>query len=145
MELDDELRKLGDSELVARVRACDDAPYAELYRRHRHAATALARTLTDRAAADDVVAEAFEKLLLRIRCGGGPQTAFRPYLLQTVRTVAVDSSRRARRLVAVEDTDTPAEVVGTPEDSLFDTVYERTTLARAFGTLPDRWQTFLWL
>ncbi len=24
-------------------------------------------------------------------------------------------------------------------------MYQRTTLARAFGTLPDRWQTFLWL
>ncbi len=145
MQLDDELRRLGDAELVARVRAREDAPYAELYRRHRHAATALARTLIDRAAADDVVADAFEKLFLRIRSGGGPQTAFRPYLLQTVRTVAVDSSRRARRVVVADDPDQPDETVGTPGDSLFDTVYERTTLARAFGALPDRWQTFLWL
>jgi RNA polymerase sigma factor (sigma-70 family) len=145
VELGDELRKLGDAELVARVRTRDDAPYAELYRRHRRAATALARTLTDRAAADDVVAEAFEKLLLRIRAGGGPQTAFRPYLLQTVRTVAVDSSRRGRRVVVADDPNATSDLLGSPDDSLFDSVYERTTLARAFGALPGRWQTFLWL
>ncbi|MBF4764613.1 sigma-70 family RNA polymerase sigma factor [Nocardioides islandensis] len=145
VELGDELSRLGDADLVARARDGEDAPYAELFRRHRPAATALARTLTDRAAADDVVAEAFEKLLTRIRAGGGPQSAFRPYLLQTVRTVSVDASRRTRRLVVADDPEAAAEPDAPPEDSLFDTVYERTTLARAFGALPDRWQTFLWL
>ncbi len=33
----------------------------------------------------------------------------------------------------------------TTDDPLFDTVYQRTTLGRAFGALPDRWQTILWL
>jgi RNA polymerase sigma factor (sigma-70 family) len=141
----EELNRLGDAELVARARAGEHAPYAELFRRHQPAATALARTLTDHAAADDVVAEAFEKLLMRIRAGGGPQSAFRPYLLQTVRTVAVDSSRRVRRLVVADDPEATADPDARPEDSLFDTVYERTTLARAFGALPDRWQTVLWL
>ena len=145
MELGDELSRLADAELVSRARSGQDAPYAELFRRHQPAATALARTLTDRAAADDVVAEAFEKLLMRIRAGGGPQSAFRPYLLQTVRTVAVDASRRTRRLVVADDPASVADPDAEPDDSLFDRVYERTTLARAFGALPDRWQTFLWL
>ena len=145
MEHGEELNRLGDAELVARARTGEHASYAELFRRHQPAATALARTLTDHAAADDVVAEAFEKLLLRIRAGGGPQSAFRPYLLQTVRTVAVDSSRRVRRLVVADDPETAADPDAPPEDSLFDTVYEKTTLARAFGALPDRWQTVLWL
>ncbi|MEO6509374.1 MAG: sigma-70 family RNA polymerase sigma factor [Nocardioides sp.] len=145
MEHGEELNRLGDADLVSRARAGEDGAYAELFRRHQPAATALARTLTDRAAADDVVAEAFEKLLLRIRAGGGPQSAFRPYLLQTVRTVAVDSSRRVRRLVVADNPEATAQPDAPPEDSLFDTVYERTTLARAFGALPDRWQTVLWL
>ncbi len=145
MEPGDELTRLADADLVARARSGQDAPYAELFRRHQPAAIALARTLTDRAAADDVVAEAFEKLLLRIRAGGGPQSAFRPYLLQTVRTVSVDASRRTRRLVVAEDPHATADPDAEPDDTLFDTVYQRTTLARAFGALPDRWQTFLWL
>jgi RNA polymerase sigma factor (sigma-70 family) len=145
VELGDELAKLADAELVSRARSGQDAPYAELFRRHQPAAIALARTLTDRAAADDVVAEAFEKLLMRIRAGGGPQSAFRPYLLQTVRTVAVDASRRTRRLVVADDPEAVADPDVEPDDSLFDRVYEKTTLARAFGALPDRWQTFLWL
>ncbi len=41
-----------------------------------------------------------------------------------------DGRRRAR----------PAE-----DDELVDAVHERTTLARAFAALPERWQTFLWL
>src|SRR5215207_2987933 len=145
VELGDELTRLADAVLVSRARSGQDPPYPELFRRHQPAAIALARTLTDRAGADDVVAEAFEKLLLRIRAGGGPQSAFRPYLLQTVRTVAVDASRRTRRLVVADDPEATAEPDARPEDSLFDKVYQRTTLARAFGALPDRWQTFLWL
>ncbi len=145
MELGDELASLADADLVSRARSGEDAPYAELFRRHQPAAIALARTLTDRAAADDVVAEAFEKLLMRIRAGGGPQSAFRPYLLQTVRTVCVDAARRNRRLVVADDPEAVADPDAEPDDSLFDRVYEKTTLARAFGALPDRWQTFLWL
>jgi RNA polymerase sigma factor (sigma-70 family) len=145
VERGNELTRLADAELVSLARSGQDAPYAELFRRHQPAAIALARTLTDRAAADDVVAEAFEKLLVRIRAGGGPQSAFRPYLLQTVRTVAVDASRRTRRLVVADDPESVADPDAEPDDSLFDRVYEKTTLARAFGALPERWQTFLWL
>jgi len=140
----DEVATLGDAELVARSRDGEDESYAELFRRHQPAALGLARTLTDHSAADDIVAEAFEKLLLRIRGGGGPESAFRPYLMQTVRTVAVDASRRTSRLVVADEPEA-GQPAGPPEDSLFDTVYERTTLARAFGALPERWQTFLWM
>ena len=122
-----------------------DEPYAELYRRHQPAALALARTLTEHTSADDIVSEAFEKLLQRIRGGGGPEAAFRPYLLRTVRTVAVDASRRTRRLVVAEDPEDAARTPTTDDDALVDAVHERTTLARAFAALPERWQSFLWL
>src|SRR5215218_4961774 len=139
---------LGDADLVAQVREGPDdsyaEPYAELYRRHQPAALALARTLTEHTSADDVVSEAFEKLLQRIRGGGGPDAAFRPYLLRTVRTVAVDASRRTRRLVVVEDPE-DALASSSDDDALVDGVHERTTLARAFTALPERWQSFLWL
>ncbi len=137
--------RLSDAALVERVREGRGEAFAELFSRHYSSAVALARTITDRSTAEDVVAEAFEKLLQRIRAGGGPDSAFRPYLLQTVRTVAVDHARRSRRLVVVEDPELSAGGSAVADDSLFDTVYEKTTLARAFARLPERWQTFLWL
>ena len=85
---------------------------------------------TEHATADDVVSEAFERLLHRIRGGGGPEAAFRPSLLRTVRAVACVPRRAAR-----PPRTTPSRAV----------VHERTTLARAFATLPERWQSFLWL
>ncbi len=140
---------LGDADLVAQVREGPEEsyaePYAELYRRHQPAALALARTLTEHTSADDIVSEAFEKLLQRIRGGGGPEAAFRPYLLRTVRTVAVDASRRTRRVVVAEDPEDAARTPTTDDDALVDAVHERTTLARAFAALPERWQSFLWL
>ncbi len=138
-------RPQGDAELVAQVREGRDEPYAELYRRHQPAALALARRLTEHTSADDVVSEAFEKLLQRIREGRGPEAGFRPYLLRTVRTVAVDTSRRTRRLVVAEDPEDAGHSPPTEGDALVDAVHERTTLARAFAALPERWQTFLWL
>ena len=136
---------LGDADLVAQVRQGLDEPYAELYRRHQAAALALARSLTEHSTADDIVSEAFEKLLQRIRGGGGPDAAFRPYLLRTVRTVAVDAARRTRRLVVAEDPGDAGRTPTTEADALVDAVHERTTLARAFAALPERWQSFLWL
>ncbi len=64
-----------------------------------------------------------------------------------MRTVVVDASRRTRRLVVVEDPESVADLDADTDtdDPLFDTVYRRTTLGRAFGALPDRWQTILWL
>ena len=136
---------IGDADLVAQVRAGDHAAFAELYRRHLGAAVALARSLAEVNVADDIVAESFEKLLLRIREGGGPSSAFRPYLLQTVRTVAVDATRRTRRLVVVDDPEATSGTLHPADDGLVDSVHERDTLARAFAALPERWQTYLWL
>ena len=136
---------IGDADLVAQVRAGDHEAFAELYRRHLGAAVALARSLAEVNVADDIVAESFEKLLLRIREGGGPSSAFRPYLLQTVRTVAVDTTRRTRRLVVVDDPEATSGTLPPSDGGLVDSVHERDTLARAFGALPERWQTYLWL
>ena len=62
-----------------------------------------------------------------------------------MRTVAVDASRRTRRVVVAEDPEDVARTPTTDDDALVDAVHERTTLARAFAALPERWQSFLWL
>jgi len=87
-----------DADLIAASRAGDAAAYDTLYRRHVAAAHSLARQLVrNRAEADDVVAETFAKILDLFHRGGGPDDAFRPYLLTAVRRSAYDRHRAERR------------------------------------------------
>ena len=53
--------------------------------------------------ADDLVAEAFAKVLDTLRSGGGPDLAFRAYLLTTLRNTLYDRIRRDRRLELSDD------------------------------------------
>jgi len=55
--------------------------------------------------ADDVVAEAFARVLAAIRAGGGPDHAFRPYLLAAVRNLANDWIAARRRVTVIGDMD----------------------------------------
>src|ERR1700749_248397 len=77
---------LGDSDLLHAIRSGDITAYATLYERHAAAARVLAFQLVrGPAEVDDVVAEAFTKVLDLLQRGGGPEDAFRPYLLTAVR------------------------------------------------------------
>jgi DNA-directed RNA polymerase specialized sigma24 family protein len=58
--------------------------------------------------ADDIVAEAFARVLAAIRSGGGPSQTFRGHLLTAVRNVANDWLRTRRRLTVVSDMDVEA-------------------------------------
>ena len=88
-----------DAELITAVRSGDTAAFATLFTRHSAAARGLARSLArDHAEADDLVSESFTKILQILRDGGGPDTAFRPYLYTTLRRVAYDRTRANQRV-----------------------------------------------
>ena len=70
-----------DATLIAAVRDGDTDAYGVLFERHVDAARRLARALAHDGDADDLVAEAFAKVLPVLVRGGGPEVAFRPYLL----------------------------------------------------------------
>jgi RNA polymerase sigma factor (sigma-70 family) len=130
-----------DAELISQVRAGDIDAYGMLYDRHRDAARRLARQLTSADEADDLVSESFAKLLPVIQDGGGPDFSFRAYLLTCVRRVNVDRVRDDR-LQPTDDLE-PFDP-GTPfEDPALDD-FERAATARAFASLPERWQVVLW-
>ncbi|PRW62649.1 sigma-70 family RNA polymerase sigma factor, partial [Actinopolyspora mortivallis] len=89
----------GDSELIEAVREGSGEAYGVLYRRHVAAAYNMARQLTNGSGeADDLVSEAFAKVLTGLRSGQGPDTAFRAYLLTTIRRTAYDRSRKDSKL-----------------------------------------------
>jgi RNA polymerase sigma factor (sigma-70 family) len=117
--------------------------YGELYRRHVAAAQGLARQLVHgQAEVDDVVAETFSKVLDLMRRGGGPQDAFRPYLLTAVRRVAYDRFRGERRNVTTDEIE--AFDPGQPFVDPAVAGLERSLIARAFLSLPERWRAVLW-
>src|ERR1700744_753122 len=116
---------------------------ARLDARHAAAARRLAGLLVrGQAEAGEVVEETLGKLLDLLRRGGGPEDAFRPYLLIAVRRTAYDWRRAERRQVLPDDYglfdfDAPfadPAVAGS----------ERSMIVRAYLSLPARSQAVLW-
>src|SRR4051812_32088710 len=132
----------GDAELISAVRGGDIDAYGELFARHVDAARRLARQLGGQADADDLVSDAFTKVLTVLQRGGGPDLAFRAYLLTAVRRLHVDKIRAGSRLRPVDDL-TPFDP-GLPFQDTAVEGFENATAARAFASLPERWQMVLW-
>ncbi len=92
-----------DLDLLDRARGGSAEAYGELWRRHLPAAYAVAHRYRGDAPAEDVVGDASVKVYSLLQAGSGPQTNFRSYYLSTVKTVAVDASRRHLRVVPSDD------------------------------------------
>ncbi|MBA2956657.1 sigma-70 family RNA polymerase sigma factor [Nocardioides sp. CGMCC 1.13656] len=132
----------GDAELITAVRAGDVGAYGELFSRHVGAARRLARQLVSAGDVDDLVSEAFAKVLGVLQRGGGPDLAFRAYLLTAVRRLHVDRIRSTARLHSTDDL-TPFDP-GVPFRDTALEGFENATAAKAFASLPERWQLVLW-
>jgi RNA polymerase sigma factor (sigma-70 family) len=136
------LRSPSDAELITLARAGDDGAYTELYQRHEGSARAAARSLSrSKADVDDLVAEGFIRVLQALRAGKGPEVAFRPYLLTAIRNAFYDRTRKDKR---IEVTDEPPEHVNVQLLDMAMSEDDRALIARAFATLPERWQLVLW-
>ena len=132
-----------DAELIAAVRDGSADAYGELYNRHLPAARSLARHLTSSpAAADDAVSESFTRMLEVLQAGGGPDEAFRAYLLRSLRNNVYDRARREKKESLTDDIEQHApseEFTDVAEQDL-----ERSLATRAFRRLPERWQKVIW-
>lgn len=136
-----------DAQLITGVREGDISAYGELYQRHVGAAHNLARQLARSGAdADDLVSEAFGKVLDTLRAGRGPDSAFRAYLLTALRHTAYDKTRKDRKVELADDITTAVNplLVSKPFNDTVMTTQERILAARAFARLPERWQAVLW-
>ncbi len=133
---------LSDAELILSTRAGDSDAYAELYSRHVDSAKAAAHALTrSKADVDDIVAEAFSRVLSVLQRGGGPDVSFRPYLLTSVRNAFYDRTRKAKR---EEVTDEVEDSVNFSLLDMTNSEDDRALVATAFASLPERWQLVLW-
>ena len=133
-----------DADLLARVRAGDRDAYGELWVRHEPAASSLARYLTrSNHDADDVVADAFARVLRAIDGGAGPTEAFRPYLLTAVRRTAWRRSEdTARHRLGAEEDEADRLDLRLTVDAEDRT--DEGLVLQAFQGLPERWQLVLW-
>ncbi|GAA4168415.1 sigma-70 family RNA polymerase sigma factor [Gryllotalpicola koreensis] len=131
---------LSDAALLERVRAGDKQAYGALWNRHHRAGINAARAITSAFDADDLVSEAFVRVLKAIERGNGPTAAFRPYLVTTIRSVAARWGAQPAEL-------TPEEFEAVDPDSsdeAFAERFDQSLTVRAFNTLPQRWQEVLW-
>lgn len=137
-----------DAELIEAVRGGEIEAYGQLYERHVRAAFNLALQLSGSTAdADDLVSDAFAKVLRVLRAGSGPSAAFRPYLLTAVRNTAYDKTRKDRRVELagdVEEIPGAAKVTSVPFQDTAVAGLDQTLAATAFASLPEHWQTVLW-
>ncbi|HZG49678.1 MAG TPA: sigma-70 family RNA polymerase sigma factor [Thermoleophilaceae bacterium] len=104
-----------DTDLVAAVRAGEDAAFEELYRRYQPRIGAFVRRmLGDEARAEDVTQEAFLSALRRIRATEG-EISFKPWIYEIARNAAIDSYRRSSR---AQEVSMDAEAALRPSDRL---------------------------
>jgi RNA polymerase sigma factor (sigma-70 family) len=130
-----------DAVLIAAVRRGDLSAYGVLYERHlaaaKRAATYLANTGAER---EDLIAEAFTRVLQMLRSGRGPTEELRPYLLVTMRHAAINAARK--RSVTALYAEVPEFV--SPMADPVDTRLDGNEAASAFAELPPRWRQVLW-
>lgn len=129
-----------DGELVLAVRNGDSAAYAELYQRYHLLAVRVARragiTGDD---AEDVVAEAYAKVLRALRGGRGPTENFPGYLATAVRRVAWTVHDEAARCRPTEDIELFDDLSEVSADELKDSA-----IGAALAALPRSSRSLLW-
>ncbi|MBW9211079.1 sigma-70 family RNA polymerase sigma factor [Mumia sp. zg.B21] len=131
-----------DAELISAVRAGDNAAYGVLFERHRDAARRMAAQLVRSPDGDDLVSEAFIKVLDQLRAGAGPDVAFRAYLLTAIRRLHIDRVRADRRVQPSDDLEKYDGGVEFGDTAVAS--FESSAAAQAFVALPERWQLVLW-
>ena len=133
---------VSDAALIAAVRSGDANAYGTLFERHRTAAERLSRQLVSGPGADDLVSEAFLKVLGVLQRGGGPDEAFRAYLLTAVRRLHIDGIRSSKRERPTDDESELDRAVEFVDPAAME--FDRGAAGEAFRSLPERWQLVLW-
>ena len=137
-----------DAELAEQAASGDTLAFEELYRRHSQAAWRVAQSVTgNKHDAADAVADAFTRVFQALPTGRLREgAAFRPYLLSATRNAALDNLRRTGRVRPTEtgDLDDGMALPDGPSDRAVDSL-DRSLVATAFLSLPERWRSVLWL
>lgn len=136
-----------EDRVLQRVRRGDTSAFDPLYRQHHDDLVGFARSLTRcRDDAEDVVAEAFARVLDLLVRGGGPREGLRPYLFRAVRNLAHDQHRRERRVTPDPERGTAdrAATDGATAEDLVMSRQDADHARRALARLPSAWREVTW-
>jgi RNA polymerase sigma factor (sigma-70 family) len=134
-----------DAELIAAVRAGDDAAFGALWSRHEVAARRLAHQIARPSEADDLVSESFYRVLRAIKGGGGPDAAFRPYLLSTMRRFNIDTGRSYHQRIVLTEEQSDLDVDHAASSAqIVEETGEGVAAWAAWQSLPASSRTLLW-
>lgn len=131
-----------EESLLRGARTGEPDAVARLYADHLTSSRRLATILAGAEAADELVSEAYARVLGQLRAGGGPTTNFRAYLHTAIRNLHRDTFRRTREVPAsdrpwlLDDTESPI-------DDLIEGLDANGATA-ALASLPGTWQQVLW-
>ena len=132
-----------DALLIQSAREGNHEAEAELYRRHKPVAVAVAYRHTDTPSeVEDIVSESFLKVFSLIRNGGGPNEFFRAYLLTAVSREAFSRNRSSSQQIATDDF-SQFEAGDPFADEAMERI-ESGFVVRAYKSLPERWRAVLW-
>ena len=129
-----------DADLVALTRTGNSDAYGDLFRRHQHVARRYAIYLGRIDDADDVVSEAFARVLSLLQRGKGPTDNVSAYILTAVRHEVFNRGRdrlRVKPIGSADAFDQPVE-----HDELAGST--RAALRAALDTIPGRQQDAVW-
>lgn len=129
-----------DAELLSLTRSGVEEAFGALWDRHRSAGLRAAASISGRHESDDLLQEAFLRILTAIRAGSGPTEAFRPYLYSTLRSISIGWSAHAVPESSLDTLYAHEEPSYTFEGQLLD----GTITTRAFAGLRPEWRTALW-
>lgn len=127
-----------DERLIAQAREGSAEAFEELWLRHAAAGRRVAARFTRASEPDDLVQEAYLRIYSALQKGKGPDLAFRPYLYQTIRNIAITWAGRP-----FEQSTTALEDLSDGSDMSV-AILESSVTATAFRSLPGRWQSVLW-
>ncbi|MFC4222703.1 sigma-70 family RNA polymerase sigma factor [Lysinibacter cavernae] len=132
-----------DAALLAAYRDGDSSALETLYERLYGMAVAHARRYaTHGLEAEDIVSEAFAKVINAIHGGKGPTASLWWYLVTAMKSVALRPNADAAQSVAVEP-DT-LEFLSVPQDVPLGDAVMHPAVVDAFNHLPKRWQEVIW-
>lgn len=126
--------------LLAAYRGGDLAAMDELVRMHRTRTLGWARRYARNPSdAEDLVNEAFLRVLRAISRGSGPTVSMGLYLASAVRNAAADRDFEQRRHIPVDD------ITALIDEAVEDIPPGEGEVFTAFDSLPLRWRQVLWL
>ncbi|WP_404502109.1 RNA polymerase sigma factor [Arthrobacter sp. GAS37] len=134
-----------ESGLLAGLRAGDPEAMTVLYERYRGPGLQFAIGLMGGTQeAEDVLHDAFVKVVCALRNGNGPSDVFGAYLFTSIRSVANRYWKKLGNEQPTPDEDLDPIPFQDPGLESALSLFEQKDIAAAMRSLPDRWRLVLW-